>query len=258
MAKQRFNLLTRRARRGAVLVELLIGLAIGALVITAAVSALLMLRHAQGTVDDQSQLQQRASFLVRLLGRQIRAAGSHELDAAGDALRPGFRFVQLDAASAPDGVPVVQGTAGRQHDSLTLTDAAPPSAATTRRDCLGQSLRPDRRTSATFHADATGKLSCRSSSGQNQPLAYGVNAFRVRYRVSDGALVRELGAEAVQLESRWAQVNAVEICLDLTGELRADGISQRYEDCSGRSATDRERRHLVIRRLFQVRIRQAG
>jgi len=246
----------RQHRQGAMLLEVLVGLAVGAVVITSAFAALVLLRDAQRAIEDQSQLQQQAGFLMRAIGRQVHPAGSLDMEPVGDT--GGFRYAAQPGPAGADGGAVVHGTSGDRHDSLTLTEPALPAPGTARVDCLGQAPQPDRRTSATFHADSSGKLSCRSSSGQNQPLAYGVAAFRTRYRLRDGAQVREMDADAVEQAGRWHQVGAIEVCIDLHGAPHSGGASAPYVDCTGHAVSDSARRHLVVRRLFTLRARETG
>lgn len=65
------------------LIELMIGLAIAALTIGAAIVSLLIARDATSAVSELSQLQQQAAHAMRVLGLQIRPAGSLDLQQAG-------------------------------------------------------------------------------------------------------------------------------------------------------------------------------
>ena len=63
-------------QRGLSLVELLVGLFLGLLIIGVAMGALMASRAVSATISDASQLQQQASHLFRVMGRQIRQAFS--------------------------------------------------------------------------------------------------------------------------------------------------------------------------------------
>ena len=69
----------RPRQRGLSLVELLVGLFLGLLIIGVAMGALMASRAVSATVSDAGQLQQQASHLFRVMGRQIRQAGSLRL-----------------------------------------------------------------------------------------------------------------------------------------------------------------------------------
>ncbi|MDM0045823.1 hypothetical protein QTH91_15150 [Variovorax dokdonensis] len=240
--------------RGALLVELMVGLTVGGLVTLAALAVLQTFGQTQRIVDDQSQLLQQAGFVFRLLGQQIRTAGSRDIEAAGDAdpttgATP-YRYV-AQATSA--NTTVVRGTSGMPHDTLTLAAAAYIAPDGVRRDCLGQKASTQVPLAATFQVDAGGVLRCKSSSGQNQPIAFGVAAFRIRYRLRNGEAMRDLDASAIEQADQWRQVVAVAVCIDLRGDAVLAGTEQRYVDCEGKAATDKTRRHLVLQRLFHLR-----
>ena len=63
-------------QRGVTLVELMVGIAIGLLVVAVATSALMVSRGISGTVSDASGLHQQAAHAMRVIGQQVRQAGS--------------------------------------------------------------------------------------------------------------------------------------------------------------------------------------
>ena len=67
---------TPLAQRGVTLVELMVGIAIGLLVVAVATSALMVSRGISGTVSDASGLHQQAAHAMRVIGQQVRQAGS--------------------------------------------------------------------------------------------------------------------------------------------------------------------------------------
>ena len=78
-------------QHGVTLIELMVGITIGLLTIAVAMGALMVSRGVSGTVTDASQMQQQASHAFRVLGQQLRQAGSMQLDlavnkAAGEAI----------------------------------------------------------------------------------------------------------------------------------------------------------------------------
>lgn len=239
------------------LVELMIGLAIAAIAIAAAIASLLIVRDATGAVSDMSQLQQQAAHALRVLGLQIRPAGSLALqasDAAGTQNVPLFQFVAMSPALEEDGITIVHGEDGSNgNDSLRLAQLAPPLLPSQHHDCLGQKVAAGQRMEASFQVDGKGSLKCKSSSGQNQPLVAGVAAFKLRYRVRHGFQIRSLRAAEVEQARLWSAVIALEVCLDLRGDERAAAYEGRYTDCAGQSAASGGRLHLVTRQLFRLR-----
>lgn len=125
---------------------------------------------------------------------------------------------------------VVRGTESSAGDSLSLARSAPPLLPSQRHDYLGQEIEAGQRMDARFELDGKGSLGCKSSSGQNQPLVAGVNAFRVRYRVRKGDQVRNLSAPEVEQARLWPAVTALEVCLDLHGDERSAAYKGNYVD----------------------------
>ena len=70
----------RTSQRGATLLELMVGITIGLLTVAVALGALMVSRGVSGTVSEASQLQQQASYAFRVIGQQLRQAGSRQLD----------------------------------------------------------------------------------------------------------------------------------------------------------------------------------
>lgn len=246
----------RRRQFGAMLIELMIGLAIAALAIGAAMASLLVARDATSAVGELSQLQQQAAHAMRVMGLQIRPAGSLNLEpASGDEGL--LRFV-LAAPALEGHATVVHGEDASVGSSLSLAHLAPPLLPSQRHDCLGQAVPEGGRMDARFELDGKGSLRCKSSSGQTQPLVAGVHAFRVRYRVRSGDQVRNLVAADVTQARLWPSVTALEVCLDLRGDERSAAYEGNYIDCAGRPAPSGSRLHLVTRKLFHLRTREGG
>ena len=247
------------AMNGVVLLDLLVGLGIGALAIGAAIAALIVAREASESANDMSFLQQHSAHALGVHALQIAPAGSVELQASPQATGS-LGFATPESAPGQDDLAAVAGTdgAGRSSDILRLTQVSPPLLPSQQRDCLGQEALPGKPSSASFEVDGKGSLRCRSSSGQNQPMVSGVEAFKVRYRVRQGTEMRSLNAAEVEAGKLWASVAALEVCLDLRGEVQPAARESRYTDCTGQSTSSGGRLHLVTRKLFQLRTRSAG
>ena len=74
----------RQRQHGVTLIELMVGITIGLLTIAVAMGALMVSRGVSGTVTDASHMQQQASYAFRVLGQQLRQAGSMQLDLAAN------------------------------------------------------------------------------------------------------------------------------------------------------------------------------
>ena len=61
---------------GVTLIELMVGIAIGLMVVAVAMGALMVSRSVSGTVSDASDIQQQAAYAMRVIGAQVRQAGS--------------------------------------------------------------------------------------------------------------------------------------------------------------------------------------
>ena len=67
-------------QKGVTLIELMVGITLGLLVIATATGALMASRGISSTVSEATTLQQQASYAFRVIGQQIRQAGSMQLD----------------------------------------------------------------------------------------------------------------------------------------------------------------------------------
>ena len=281
-----------RTQQGVTLIELLVGIAIGLLVIAVAMGALMVSRGVSGTVSDASAIQQQAAYAMRLFGQQLRQAGSMRLN-----LDPGttvtedphraavaFETVALSAASptfsynAATADQVIRGadapdtlTVGfRRYTEPVFTDAAGRAQV---RNCLGgpdDTISTDERMESAFSFNAaTNTLNCNGNGAGAQPVLQNVANFQVRYLLQDVtttpgiATVKTVDATAVG--ANWAQVQAVEVCLVLYGneaiDMPADGTST-YRDCDAAgtpidmaalTGTRARRMHIAFRNVFQLR-----
>ena len=75
-APKRNHLQHPSRQRGVTLIELMVGIAIGLLVVAVAMGAVMVSRGVSGTVSDASGIQQQGSYVLRVIGQQLRQAGS--------------------------------------------------------------------------------------------------------------------------------------------------------------------------------------
>ena len=76
--------LNRHHQSGATLIELMVGITIGLLTIAVAIGDLLVSRGVSTSVSDVTGLQEQASYAFRIIGQQLRQAGSIRLDLASN------------------------------------------------------------------------------------------------------------------------------------------------------------------------------
>ena len=272
---------------GLTLIELMIGLAVGLLVVAVATVSLLGSRSVTGAVSDISGIQQQAAYVMRTFGTQLRQAGSLYLDLGLDADGEGeitsataFQLrgnseqaITEDAEETPIKY-IVQYTG---YEEPTFANAGPIS-----RHCLGGPESIPAGTTASieniFVLDG-GVLRCQGRAVHQtgeiketilQPIAQNVAAFQVRYLLqSNGAAnptmptMQYTNAEGVGRD--WNRVQGVEVCLVLFGTERIDMPTDdpdltSYTDCTNTKVDmttltgDRTNRmHYVFRNVFQLR-----
>lgn len=247
---------------GLTLIELMIGLAVGLLVVAVATVSLLGSRSVTGAVSDISGIQQQAAYVMRTFGTQLRQAGSLYLDlgldADGDGEITSATAFQLrgstDTAIAENNGSVTIRFTG--YEEPTFANAGPIS-----RNCLGApgSIPAGTTTSieSIFTLNGT-DLRC-----NDQPIAQNVAAFQVRYLLQgtdqDDPNMLYTNSAGV---ADWNRVQGVEVCLVLFGTERIDlpeGAS--YTGCDGSTAVNittlaaprTNRMHYVFRNVFQLR-----
>lgn len=247
---------------GLTLIELMIGLAVGLLVVAVATVSLLGSRSVTGAVSDISGIQQQAAYVMRTFGTQLRQAGSLYLDLGLDADGEGeittATAFQLrgstDTAIAENNGSVTIRFTG--YEEPTFANAGPIS-----RNCLGApgSIPAGTTTSieSIFTLNGT-DLRC-----NDQPIAQNVAAFQVRYLLQgtdqDDPTMLYTNSAGV---ADWNRIQGVEVCLVLFGTERIDlpeGAS--YTGCDGSTAVNittlaaprTNRMHYVFRNVFQLR-----
>lgn len=263
-------------QRGATLIELMVGITIGLLTVAVGLGALMVSRSVSGTVSDASQMQQQAAHAFRVIGQQIRQAGSIKLNlafskAATDtvdaadlvAFETDFdRLSDTIAGKETPGANEYQLLVGYQnYQESVFTDAAPKSQL---RDCLGGQPSAAIIKSGFILVKASGALSgelkCAGSDNSSQAIISKVADFQVRYLLQGTA---GLGTPTIQYASattvgtNWSSVFGVEVCLELVGDETIDTAGATYRDCSwvaGAAEKDRGNRlRMVFRNTYQLR-----
>lgn len=273
-------------QQGVTLMELMVGIAIGLLVVAVAAAALMVSRGVSSTVTDVTDIQQQAAYAMRTIGQQLRQSGSLVLD-----LNPSS--ASSEAAGSPALVPVglvaLVGTAGggmTTFDPATnmLSGASSPVSLTVGylrdkaaafpdgalqyygRNCVGgpANTATDERLESILTL-TNNELLCSGNGATAQALVQNVANFQVRYLLQDGATtpgnpkIQYVGADSVP---KWSRVQAVEVCLVLYGKESIDMPSgSSYTDCDGTTQVDMttltgvraKRMHIAFRNSFQLR-----
>jgi type IV pilus assembly protein PilW len=272
-----------RAQRGVSLIELMVGITIGLLVVAVAMSALMVSRGVSGTVSDVSGIQQQAAYAMRVIGLQLRQAGSLYLNpnpnptaaAAGSEYLAAVAFETMVPASgaikgfdpATDTLSSASGAlivGYRRYKDPVFTDTTAQSLA---RNCLGgpTNTSGDQRVENIFQLNGS-EVQCGGNSAAAQPIVQNVANFQLRYLMQDitstpgTPTIKSVTAAAVGTE--WNKVQGVEVCLVLYGSEPIDmPAGSSYTDCDGTTAVNmttligaRARRmHMVFRNVFQLR-----
>ena len=249
---------------GLTLIELMIGLAVGLLVVAVATVSLLGSRSVTGAVSDISGIQQQAAYVMRTFGTQLRQAGSLYLDLGLDAgdesdiITPTVFQLRDDSEQAiheaeGTGAITIQYTG---YEEPTFANAGPIS-----RNCLGAPGSIPAGTTASIESIFT--LNGTDLRCNDQPIAQNVAAFQVRYLLQgtdqDDPTMLYTNSAGV---ADWNRVQGVEVCLVLFGTERIDlpeGAS--YTGCDGSTAVNittlaaprTNRMHYVFRNVFQLR-----
>lgn len=243
----------RRHQGGVSLVELLVGLTLGLLVVAAAIGTLIASRSASGTVGDLTQLQQQGSYALRVIGVQMRQAGSITPIKNSTSALYSFNdtFIGFGGTSR-----VVTGSdgAGTSADTVSVSNEPLDGNPDTRpRDCLGEKANGVRIDSTFWVDDDTHELKCKSGA-KNQALIGNVVDFQVWYRIrSAGSNTQRMAAKQVDAAGIWSSVKSIEICLDLRGDEAGQPDIGIYTNCQGVESPRNGRLHNVLRNVFDLR-----
>ncbi|HRM63546.1 MAG TPA: PilW family protein [Acidovorax temperans] len=273
------------------LIELMVGLAIGLLVVAVAMGALMVSRGISGTVSDASGIQQQGAYILRVVSQQLRQTGSLYLNpdpvggASTDVLSPvafeikadavgsGNSFVQEESISGAD--TTVTAAFRRYQDNVFLAENATSTTIGTdflTRNCVGApgNSSTDQRVESIFTFDSTkNELQCGGNGTAAQPIAQNVAQFQVTYMVqtTDAAgnttmqYVKGSDMPAAATDPKWRRVQGVQVCLVLYGSEPVDmPAGSSYTDCAGTSVNmttltgeRKNRMHLLFRNTYQLR-----
>jgi type IV pilus assembly protein PilW len=259
------------AQMGVTLIELLVGITIGLLTIAVAMGALVASRNVTGTVNDATEIQQQASHAFRVIGEQIRQAGSIKLkmsaaksvedknpslptepvafetdysDGVNSFVLATNTLSGLESPSASE-YKLTTGRRNYREPAYQTNNPADPWEYL-QRNCLGAG-----ETDVLIQSEFVlfvdpldpnrRELRCRGNGGVPQPIIRNVANFQVRYLMQGAAVtgnptLRYVDATTVGAPGTpgWSQVFAVEVCLVLYGNEVIDlPAGSSYVDCDG-------------------------
>lgn len=266
---------TRPARRhrqaGLSMVEMMLSIALGLMVTAAMGYVLLGSRTSASTQQANARLQENGRYVMEVLGRNIRNAGTADITPLYSDARMTFSGGPALAITGTDGsVLVTDDGVARATDTLIVSyDNADLSSAASDDDagddendivdCLGNRLiepiysaiEPNRawaRVENTLFLDADDlELHCDGNGGgaPSQPLFEGVVDMQFTYGIDTNA---DQSVDAyVAVPADFSQVITVRACVLLRSEDGALAAAQDYQDCSGTVRTAGDRR---LRRAF--------
>lgn len=265
-------------QRGVTLIELMVGITIGLLTIAVAIGSLMVSRGVSGTVSDATQIQQQAAYAFRVMGQQMRQAGSVRLNLAanqpaGAAIGPAdvvafetsFDGINntVRGLDSPSAAEFALRVGYQNYTESSFTSAAPVSLF---RDCLGS--QPDPTIVQSQFSLRNAELVCAGSNNVAQSIIKNVAAFQVLYLIQANAAtgspsVRRVNAATASGD--WSQVFGVEVCLELYGDEIIDmPAGSSYNGCANAAAIDmtnaavvganrRNRLHMTFRNVYQLR-----
>lgn len=264
-------------QNGATLVELLVGITIGLLTVAVGLGAVVMSRGVSGTVSEASQMQQQAAHAFRIIGQQIRQAGSIRQEVVSTPAAPAsgssetvdnswLKYTFDNPARVFDrNTQTVLGSDGTASSDFKLTlgyqnyvePMGPASAASDKspfRDCLGQN--PNINVVRSKFQLVGDELRCAGDSGSPQPIIKGVADFTVTYlsQTTTAGLnpVISHAASAASVAD-WNKIYGIEVCLELIGSEYVDTVGSTYKNCHGSTISRGNRLRMVFRNTYQIR-----
>jgi type IV pilus assembly protein PilW len=237
---------------GHTLLELMIAMALGTMIVLAALSLYRSQRAAFERAADTARIHDAGVVALDLLGQQIQmagfAAGDDHVDAALIGCAQG-RVIGADTSSCET---LASHSDGMQVRYSADTIATWPSSANSPTDCLGQNV-PDAYVINRYYAKASTssgepELYCEGSGKQAQPLVEGIERMRVVYWLPGATNAVDASAIA---RDRWADVDAVELCVLVRGYVNQAKRKASYIDCNGALASAQDGR---MRQAFWRRI----
>lgn len=277
--------------KGVTLIELMVGISIGLLTVSVALSSLLVSRSISGTVSEVSGLQQQAAYAFRVIGQQVRQAGGMELNLDPNFAKTGASGVSPElspvAFDSPDpsgvkpyfnrasstitgkdspGTSEYNFAVGYQNYREDIKSTSGTTVESQLRDCLGNNSKTNPppvllnqfKLKDSSNPQNKKELVCAGADNSAQAIIQNVTDMVVWYTVQDNTndipKTKRVNAAAVEASTnKWAGIYAVEICLELEGTEVIDTAGASYINCNDVSTLRGNRLKMVFRNIFQIR-----
>jgi type IV pilus assembly protein PilW len=246
---------------GASLIELMVGLTIGMLVVLAATSTVVLTRSSSTTVSDSSLMMAQGSNAMRLMAQQLRQSGAIELTPIDPAQPPASRqylFSNIYTGVGGAGLTLSGTEGGAAPDDLTVSFENRGNNVT--RDCLGNTTAAGAGAIQSAFSVVGTDLQCLGSGNVvPQPIAENVEDFQVLYWVQQGVAPAQTqirrNASQVVAAGGWNSVVAVDVCLQMRGELTDHPIiaGSTFVNCREVATAQDGRLHQVFRSTIYLR-----
>lgn len=251
---------------GLTLVELLVAIAIGLLVISVALTSMLVARSLSTATTEVAQLQQKAAYAFRVIGQQVRQAGSRNLTNATTPIEKAMFVEDAKLALQPN----LQGVEDPESSEFALSVAfqntnqsafpyvnGKPQVIALHRNCLGEILDGNSNSVLVSQFKLNGTDLVCAGSGNAQTIVSGVNDFVVRYMIQghSGANTPHFAfghAGLISAPQDWSKVQAVKVCLELVGKEHIDTAGATYIRCDGQEADRNNKLRVVFRNTFHL------
>lgn len=250
MNRTKSSNLRRLRQTGLSMIELLVGLILGAMVSVVAIASFTTTRTAATTIGDSSRLHQDAASAFHIIGHHLRQTGAQLLaDAGGGTVAFNSVYAGLGTNLAPLSLSGVDG-GNNGPDVLLISHDRDTSFNAV--DCLAQDGQPDTGIINRFEL-VNGSLRCQGSgNGAAGPLIEGVEDFQVRYGVRTNDNLQYLNAQAGWNAANWNAVETVMVCLRLVGQVRGHA-AEATTGCNGEIVANDGRIRRVFVRVFSIR-----
>lgn len=241
--------------RGVSLIELMIGIAIGMLIVVAAIGTMLYTRASSTTIGDSARLHQDAATAFRIIGETVRQTGARRLVEAGGTVEfnPAFVGYGVNTASF-----AIRGTEGASTPTIAtdrLEIGYDSDAVVQITDCLGSVATTGANNITNTFDVSGGNLRCNGNAAGGataQPLIQNVEDFQVWYGIRDAAQSLQYVSASGIADWSIARVETVMVCLRLSGETRSNPTAASV-GCSGEAVAADGRIRRVFTRVFNLR-----
>jgi type IV pilus assembly protein PilW len=257
-----------RLQHGSSLIELLVGIAVGLMVVTAAMGSLVVSRITSTAVSDQLELQQQANTAMRIMTAHLRETNTRDISLSASA---GVTSAALSRPPVYPGSaiyiqPFTRDASGNDDFGLAYSNPGAPGNV----DCLGSTIpiQPLPATSTIFNrfsVDTVNRtLRCNGTTNLGavdpipQPIIADVQRLRVLYLVQTpgtGLVSYVTQAALPPLTATGQELVGMELCLELVGAPRANATVQAPLDCDGltMSPSPGSRATAVVRQTIRLR-----